>query len=55
MSVYPEMSHDFALIAPELKESYDYYEEIEDFIDRYMPDKKRRGRKNRYPAFRTWL
>lgn len=33
LSIYPEMSHDFALLIPQLQESVDSFREIRDFIN----------------------
>ena len=36
LTVYPAMSHDFALLLPELQDSVDSFEEIRDFVKRHM-------------------
>ncbi|MBO6246611.1 MAG: alpha/beta hydrolase [Anaerovibrio sp.] len=36
LTVYPGMSHDFALLLPELDDSVKSFKEIRDFVDRYM-------------------
>jgi len=36
LTVYPGMSHDFALMLPELDDSVKSFKEIRDFVDRYM-------------------
>ncbi len=36
LTVYPGMSHDFALLLPEMQDSIDSLDEIADFADRYM-------------------
>ncbi len=36
LSVYPGMSHDFALLLPEMQDSIDSLKEIADFANRYM-------------------
>jgi len=33
LTVYPEMSHDFALLLPELQDSLDSFKEIRNFIN----------------------
>ena len=35
-TVYPEMPHVFPLVLPELAESFAAYEEMRDFVNRYM-------------------
>ena len=35
-TVYPEMPHDFALVLPELAESFASLEEVRDFVNRHM-------------------
>ena len=35
-SVYPGMSHDFALLLPELEDSVDSFREIRDFVNRHL-------------------
>ncbi len=36
LTVYPGMSHDFALLLPELKDSIDSFKEIRDFVNRHL-------------------
>ena len=36
LTVYPGMSHDFALLLPEMQDSIDSLDEIADFANRYM-------------------
>ena len=36
LTVYPGMSHDFALLLPEMQDSIDSLNEIADFVNRYM-------------------
>jgi acetyl esterase/lipase len=36
LTVYPGMSHDFALLLPEMQDSIDSLKEIADFANRYM-------------------
>lgn len=36
LTVYPGMSHDFALLLPELDDSIDSFKEIRDFVNRYV-------------------
>lgn len=36
-TVYPEMPHDFALVLPELAESFASLEEMQSFVDQHMP------------------
>jgi acetyl esterase/lipase len=36
LTVYPAMSHDFALLLPELQESVDSFKEIRDFVRRHL-------------------
>ena len=36
MTVYPAMSHDFALLLPELQDSVDSFKEIRDFVRRHL-------------------
>ena len=36
LSVYPGMSHDFALLLPELEDSVDSFKEIRDFVNRHL-------------------
>ena len=36
LTVYPGMSHDFALLLPELEDSVDSFKEIRDFLHRHM-------------------
>ena len=35
-TAYPDMSHDFALLLPELEDSIDSFKEIRDFVNRYV-------------------
>ena len=36
ITIYPGMSHDFALLMPELQDSVDSFVEIRDFVKRHM-------------------
>lgn len=36
LTVYPDMSHDFALLLPELEDSVISFKEIRDFVNRHM-------------------
>lgn len=36
LTVYPGMSHDFALLLPELKDSIDSFKEIRDFVNLHL-------------------
>ena len=36
LTVYPGMSHDFALLLPELDDSVKSFKEIRDFVNRHM-------------------
>lgn len=36
LTIYPEMSHDFVLLLPEMQESIDSFKEIQDFINQNM-------------------
>ena len=40
LTVYPCMSHDFALLLPELSDSVDSFKEIRDFVERHLGKKK---------------
>ena len=36
ITIYPGLSHDFALLMPELQDSVDSFVEIRDFVKRHM-------------------
>ena len=38
LTIYPEMSHDFVLLLPDLQESVDSFKEIRDFVNQNMND-----------------